>query len=214
MLYSHWHPDHVAGRRVFETNYNYSEGLTAARTTPIYIPSRVADDFKERMAIWENLEFLQSRELIKLHVLAEGDSVQIGDVKVTPFPLAESYVYAFLLESSQGQRALLAPDELYGWTPPDTLGELDVAIIPIGLMEHDPFTGERRLPEGFLERIREMNFNQSLQVARSIPAKTVYFSHIEEPEGMSFVDYQRLEQKLASEGTPVRFAYDMQRIEV
>jgi phosphoribosyl 1,2-cyclic phosphate phosphodiesterase len=166
------------------------------------------------MAIWDNLEFLQSRGLVKLHVLAEGASVQIGDLKITPFPLAEAYVYAFLLENSQGKRALLAPDELYGWTPPDALGQLDVAIIPIGLMENDPFTGKRRLPEGFVEGIREMNFEQSLRVAKSIPAKAVYFSHLEEPEELSFSDYQRLEEKLASEGNPVRFAYDMQRIEV
>jgi hypothetical protein len=81
-------------------------------------------------------------------------------------------------------------------------------------MENDPFTGKRRLPEGFVEGIREMNFEQSLRVAKSIPAKAVYFSHLEEPEELSFSDYQRLEEKLASEGNPVRFAYDMQRIEV
>jgi phosphoribosyl 1,2-cyclic phosphate phosphodiesterase len=79
-------------------------------------------------------------------------------------------------------------------------------------MEYDPFTGERRLPEGFVERIRELNFEQSLDVVKCLRAKTVYMSHIEEPEGLSFTDYQRLEQILAQRNLPVRFAYDMQRI--
>ncbi len=212
-FYSHWHPDHVAGRRLWECNFDYVGGMLPMRATPIYIPERVADDFKKFLGTWEALSYLESKGLVTIVVMKDGESVEFEHVRVTPIPLSESYVYAFLIETRQ-RRAFIAPDELFGWTPPPSLGELDVAIIPIGLMEFDPFTGVRRLPEGFPASIREMTFEQMLEVLPLIKASQIYLSHIEEPEEMSYSDYCRLEQQLRDKKLPVRFAYDMQRISV
>ncbi len=49
-------------------------------------------------------------------------------------------MYAFLLEE-EGKRVLIAPDELVGWDPPQTVRGLDLAVLPMGVPEFDPFTG-------------------------------------------------------------------------
>jgi phosphoribosyl 1,2-cyclic phosphate phosphodiesterase len=211
-FYSHWHPDHVAGRRVWECNYDYRGGLKAKRATPLYLPERVAMDFKKWMGIWDNIQFLESRGLVKPIIMRDGESVTISDVTVTPFALAESYVYAFLIESKSGGRALIAPDELYGWRPPASLGKLDFAIIPTGLMEFNPFTGERVLPEGFPAQIREMTFNQLLEIIPELDTHRVFLSHIEEPDRLSYTKLCELEKILQQRGYPIYFAYDMQKI--
>jgi phosphoribosyl 1,2-cyclic phosphate phosphodiesterase len=210
-FYSHWHPDHVAGRRIWECNFDYRAGIEPLRATNVYIPERVADDFKKFLGTWEALAYLESRGLVRLVVLRDGDAVDLNGVRVTPMPLAETYVYAFLIETPQ-RRAFIAPDELFGWEPPPSLGELDIAIIPTGLMEFDPFTGVRRLPEGFPSKIREMTFDEMLHVIPLIKASHIYLSHIEEPEEMSYSDYCRLEHILRAKGLPISFTYDMQKI--
>src|SRR6186997_626973 len=41
-LYSHWHPDHTAGRRVWESrNFEFRSWPRRYETTPIYVPERV-----------------------------------------------------------------------------------------------------------------------------------------------------------------------------
>ena len=45
-LYSHWHPDHTAGRRVWESrNFDFRSRPRRYETTPLYIPERGWDDF-------------------------------------------------------------------------------------------------------------------------------------------------------------------------
>jgi phosphoribosyl 1,2-cyclic phosphate phosphodiesterase len=121
-------------------------------------------------------------------------------------------MYAFLIETSSGSRALLAPDELYQWIPPEHLHGVELAILQTGLFEMDPFTGARRLPEGFLERLGEMNFQMTLDLAKQLRAKRVIISHLEEPEGMSYTRYLELEKALVPLGLNISFAYDLQRI--
>ena len=209
---SHWHPDHVTGRRVFETNFDYAGGFKNNACTPIYLPSGVARDFRTMPFLREPFEYMEKQGIVELVELAEGETVHFEGCHITPVQLALPNMYAFLIETSEGSRTILAPDELYQWQPPDHLHSADVAILQIGLFEFDPFTGDRRLPEGFLERLGEMNFDMTIDLVKQLRAKRVIISHLEEPEGMSYPRYQELEQLLAPLGLNVSFAYDMQRI--
>jgi phosphoribosyl 1,2-cyclic phosphate phosphodiesterase len=211
-FYSHWHPDHVGGRRVFETNLDYAGGFENNRCTPIYLAPGVARDFRTMPFLRDSFEYMEKQGIVKLVELAEGETVEFDGCRVTPIQLALPNMYAFLIETAQGMRTLLAPDEVYEWEPPEHLCEVDLAIVQIGLFEMDPFTGVRRLPEGFLERIGEMNFEMGLDILRKLRAKRAILSHLEEPEGMSHSRYKELEERLAPTGLNVSFAYDMQKI--
>ena len=77
----------------------------------------------------------------------------VDGYQVTPIPLDAENAHAFLFEGD-GQRVLVAMDETHGWTVPD-LGPLDVAVLPVGVFEHHPYTGERLIPGGVLQAARE-----------------------------------------------------------
>ena len=213
-FYSHWHPDHVMGRRIFEAlNWDVRTWPYGVQTTDVYLPEQVAIDVDQRLGTGEHLAYMESIGIVRIHRLRDGDTVRIGDARITPFRLAEDYVYAFVIEAGD-VRALLAPDELHGWTPPGSLRGLDLAILPMGMCEHDPFTGERRMQEDHPLLQVEATFAQTLDIVATLGAQETVLTHIEEPDGFGHDDLTRLAAKLQGEGLPIRFAHDGMRINV
>ena len=203
-FYSHFHPDHTAGRRVFES-MNADFRSWPRRThgcTRVYLPGRVAADARTYLALWEHLAFMAERGWVEVVELPDGAVVELADVSVRPFRVAEDYVYAFMFESD-GRRLLVAPDELNGWQPPAWVQGVDLAVLPMGLCEHDPFTGERRIAaEHPLLRL-EATFTETLEIIERLGAGRVVLTHIEEMDGQSHDDLVALGVRHG-----VQFAYD------
>jgi phosphoribosyl 1,2-cyclic phosphate phosphodiesterase len=206
-FYSHWHPDHLMGRRLWEMNIDWRHWPPEGKHTDIYLPERVARDFRQYLGSWDHLEFFQDKGIVALHVVANGETVNLGDYRITPFPLAEAFVYAFIIEGD-GKRALIAPDELLGWKPDRLLGHFDLALVPMGVVDVNPLTGAQNIPAEHPVLALEATFRQTLDILRSVDADRLIMTHIEEPDGMSYDDLLQLEQKLAKDGWSIRFAYD------
>lgn len=207
-FYSHWHPDHTMGRRVWETrNGDFRSWPPEAKrqqATDVYLPQQVAADARRFLGLRDHLEFMASRGWVRLHELADGDEVQLDGVAVRPFRLAEDYVYAFELRE-RDRRVLLALDELKGWTPPPDVRGCDLAVLPMGICEHHPLTGERRIHVDHPLLRCEATFDETLAIVAALGARQVVLSHIEEMDGLTVGDLARLEERL--DGS-VRFAFD------
>jgi phosphoribosyl 1,2-cyclic phosphate phosphodiesterase len=212
-FYSHWHPDHVMGRRVWEMNRDWRNWPPQHQRTDVYLPQQVAADFRQRLGSWEHFAFLEHEGLVQVIELSDGEAVQIGGVEIRPFRLAEDYVYAFLFDHD-GRRALIAPDELLGWSPPDDLSGIDLAVLPMGILEFDPFTGVRQIPEEHSVLRFEATFRQTLEIVGKLDAERVLLTHIEEPDGLSYDDLRRLEAQIRDDGRDIGFAYDTLVVEV
>ncbi len=212
--WSHWHPDHTAGCRVFESmNLRLWDWPPHHETTPLYLPAGVKADFDRFQGLGERLDYLEGRQgTIRQHVLTEGDSFTLDGVTVQPvrLPAPTAAVYAFILAAGD-KRVLIAPDELVGWSPPADLGRFDLAILPTGVFEFDPFSGERRVPADHPVLGTEATFRQTLDMVRALEAERVLFAHIEEYDGHSYDDLLRLQRALMREGPDlgsVMFAFD------
>lgn len=212
-FYSHWHPDHVMGRRVWETNRDWRGWPPRHRCTDIYLPARVAADFRQRLGTWEHLAFFESRGLVKLREIPAGESVELNGVVVTPVGLGEPYAFAFLLQEDD-KRLLIAPDELLGWNPPREVQGLDLAVVPMGILEFDPFTGERRINENHRLLKNEATFRQTLRIVERLEAARVMMTHIEEPDQLSYAELERLEERLQAGGLSISFAHDTLIVDV
>ena len=77
---------------------------------------------------------------------------------------------AFLIEE-RGKRILLAPDELLGWTPPDFVRGVDLAVLPMGVCEFNPFTGARQIALEHPVLKTEATFSQTLDMVRVLSAR-------------------------------------------
>lgn len=213
VLYSHWHPDHVMGRRVLETmNADWVNYPPKGTTMNVYLPEQVGVDFETRLGSGEHLAFFESQNYIALHHLKDGESITLNGVTITPFRLSEDYVYAFLFEDGK-ERILIAPDELYGWNPPE-LGELDLAVLPTGVFEFKPFTGERQISEIHPVLSEEATFEQTLEIIDKLNVKSVYLTHVEEPDQLGYDELLKLEKKLKDSGKPISFAFDTLKVEI
>lgn len=213
-FYSHWHPDHTMGRRVWEMNYDYRNWPGHNRCTDIYLPQQVAHDFRTRLGLHEHFAFLARHGVVQLHELSDGESVTVGSTRVTPFRLAENFVYAFLLEEQSGQRVLIAMDELFGWQPPAHLRGVDLAVLPMGIPELHPLTGARLMHAEHPVLAHEATFEQTLEMVRQLEPRSVILSHIEEPFGLDPDTLRTLAARLQRDGLPISFAHDTLLVEV
>ena len=83
-------------------------------------------------------------------------------------------------------------DETHGWTPPD-LGPLDLALLPIGVFEHHPYTGERLIPEEFCKPpVKKTRYPQALEMVRALAPRRAVLSHVEEMDRLSHDELVRL----------------------
>jgi phosphoribosyl 1,2-cyclic phosphate phosphodiesterase len=212
-FYSHWHPDHTMGRRVWESrNIDFRGWPPEAKqtqTTPIYLPQQVAADLRSRLGAFEHLSYLAERQCVELFELQDGESVPIGGCSFTPFRLAEDYVYAFLVDDGR-KRILLAPDETNGWEPSQDVG-VDLAILPMGICEFHPLTGERRIHADHPLLRLEATFAETLEIVERLGASRTVLSHVEEMDGLSYDELRELERRLDGR---VEFAYDGMLLEV
>ncbi len=214
-FYSHWHPDHTMGRRVWEAVGGvdfraWPPEPGRRRATDVYLPQQVAADFGDVLGHRAHFEFLEGRGFVRLHELRDGEAVELGGVTIRPFRLHEDYVYAFEL-SGEGKRVLVAMDELHGWVPPAEVRGVDLAVLPMGLCERDPFTGERRIHERHPVLSFEATFEQTLAIVDALEAERVVLSHVEEVDGLGHDDLKRLEAQV---GRNITFGWDTMQVTV
>ncbi len=216
-FYSHWHPDHTMGRRVWETRNGdfrtWPREAKRPRVTDVYLPEQVAADFRVWLGGMAHLEFMQQRGWIRIHELRDGDVVELGGVSVRPFRLEEDYVYAFEVRDGS-TRLLVAMDELNGWAPPAELRGCDLAVLPMGICEYDVFSGERRIHPEHPVLAFEATFEETLGIVDRLDARQVVLSHVEEMDGLTYDDLGRLADRLRAEGRPIRFAFDGMTVDV
>jgi phosphoribosyl 1,2-cyclic phosphate phosphodiesterase len=217
-FYSHWHPDHTMGRHIFSIlNHGFPVWPhQPRRTTPLYLPQQVAADTRSFLGIWDHLTYLEQQErVIEIHELHDGETVEISGVRIRPLRLAppQDFVYAFLFDDGD-KRLLVVMDEIDGWEPPEEAKGVDLAIVPMGIHEFHPLTGERRIAAEHPVFGEEATFPQTLDIVKKLNAQRVVMTHIEETDGLSHDELVQLAERLQGEGSNLTFAFDTQIVEV
>jgi phosphoribosyl 1,2-cyclic phosphate phosphodiesterase len=191
-MYSHWHPDHTAGRRMWEArNFDFRSWPPRYETTPVYVPERVWADFETHYGLADQFRFLERQGTVTIELLPENGSVELDGTCVTAIPLNAENAHAFLFEA-EGRRVLVAMDETHRWSPPD-LGPLDLALLPIGVFEHHPYSGERLIPEEFCKPpVRKARYGMTLELLERLAPRRAVLSHVEEMDRLSHDELLRL----------------------
>jgi phosphoribosyl 1,2-cyclic phosphate phosphodiesterase len=215
-FWSHWHPDHTMGRHVFSPLNNGFPlwPYEPRRTTPLYLPQQVAADSRRFLGIWDHLKYLEDGErVVDLRELRDGDVVESNGVSIRPLRLAQDFVYAFLFDDGD-RRLLVVMDEIDRWDPPPEARGVDLAVVPKGLADVDPFTGERLVAAEHPVLDEEATFEQTLEIVEKLNARRVVMTHVEESDGLGYDDLALLEERLRADGSNITFAYDTQIVDV
>ncbi|MBN2472715.1 MAG: hypothetical protein JXN59_18470 [Anaerolineae bacterium] len=179
VTWSHWHPDHTAGMRVFEPLNFTTSWPPEHACTPVYLPAGVREDFDRFHGLGDRLNYYAALRLIAPAVIPEGESFALNGATITPYRLPDPSVqaYAFILEEGR-KRVFIAPDELFSWQPDPALGHFDLAILQAGLMDVHPLTGEQIFPVDHPVLQREASFADTLDMIRALDADRVILTHL------------------------------------
>ena len=149
-------------------------------------------------------------EIVKIHELAEGEAVKLGDATVKAFRMTQPGLASYLVQHG-GKRVVLALDEIKDWNPGGELLAPDVLVLETGWFEHDK-QGEQIIPTGHWIRRSEASFEETLDLIQKINPRLAIATHIEELNGRSYADYLELEKKYKK--YRLRFAYDGLRVSI
>ncbi|MHB8870910.1 MAG: MBL fold metallo-hydrolase [Candidatus Doudnabacteria bacterium] len=212
--YSHWHGDHVMGRRVWwSMNYDFGRTNPRHRSTDILIPQQVAADFRTHLGSWQHLSMLEEQGMVRLIVLADGESIIRNGTAMTPFRLAENFVYGLTFQNRR-KKLVVIPDDMFSWQPTEATLNADLAILPMGIATINPLTGKRQISKNHPVLVDEATLEQTIEVAHKLEAKKVVLTHIEEHDHLSYADLKKAARKLRRTGMDIEFAYDTMVIEI
>ena len=214
-FYTHWHPDHTAGLRLFEhlnVDWRAPGGERPHRCTPVYLPERVARDFERWYGLMDRLRYLERRGLIEVREIAAGEVVEAAGLRLRAFPMANPELWTYEV-MEDGRRAVLAVDDTRGYRPEEALAGADVAVLETGWFEFDPEGARIQIP-GHPKAQAEASFQESLQIAARLRAGRTYFTHIEEINQRTLEEYEALEGSAELQAVRGRFAWDGLRVEV
>jgi phosphoribosyl 1,2-cyclic phosphate phosphodiesterase len=209
-FYSHWHPDHTAGRRVFEAGIDWLGNPPENTSIDLYLTERIAETFENSLGLAEHLSFLQSQGLIDRRVIGNDQEVVINDYTVKPVRLAQEYVFGFMINGG-GKKALIIMDELKDWQPSPEILEtaFDAVYLPFGIFDINPITGIRILPTDHELFEAENCIGETLELVRELNSARFILSHIEEPDNITLGLARLLEAYYSNEtGKNIAIAFD------
>jgi len=208
LVYTHWHPDHTAGRRVLEQlNMDWLD-RKKRRTTDVWLPSWVREDFRKRHGLEENLEYFERAGIARINEVGEGEPFQLDGITVRPFRMAQPGLTAYILERGS-RRWVFALDDTKDWKPSTEFSDPDLLVLETGWFERDP-EGGIIVPSGHPIRNEEASFDETLDIIDRINPQKAVLTHIEQLWDRSYEDYLELEKK--HNGHKLEFAYDGLRI--
>lgn len=130
VFYTHWHPDHTQGLRIFEhINFTY-EGEKKKDPINVYIPEEAVPDFQKFVSF---LFFYESQGWVKIHKIPDRKPVKIGDTSITPvnFLRSDRQRFGFLIEEGK-KRLMYAPCSIFQVKLDKFWENLDVLIMELG----------------------------------------------------------------------------------
>jgi phosphoribosyl 1,2-cyclic phosphate phosphodiesterase len=217
VFYTHWHPDHTAGMRVFEQlnldwlNHSLGKGT---KKTPLYANNIVWDELNSiKNKFGSDFDYYASMGLIEQKVLTDKP-VKIGNIKITGIfrsaKMKSDNVLIYVLEEGK-KKVVYAPCDSKPLPEDERLKNADVLIIWCPFFEgqlKDKFVIGPKNP------LREELFSMEeiIGIIEKYKPKRTILTHIEEAWGKSYADLKKLEEKYKKHG--IEFAFDGMKIKV
>lgn len=212
VLYSHWHPDHTMGMRIFEQlrlNWcNDSVGIKNEDPIQVYGLPHVIEDIR---AIRNKFgpymyNYEKNHHLIRLQPVDR--EFVIGDIKITLIPVSNQISTVFVFEQ-KGEKVIYAPCNVKPFPDDPLFHNADVLIIG------DTIPSEVVKNHFVIEKDNKMRkymfmMEEIEAIKKQYGIRRVIITHLEEDWGFSYDDYLEKEKEYEN----ITFAYDGMNIDL
>ena len=215
-FYSHWHPDHTSGKRIFEMNKDWKNYPAKNKTTTVVLTEKIAETFSKCLSIKSHLDFLAHIGLVKVEIISNSGKYEVNGYSVKPVQLGQDFSFGYEIEGF-GKRILIVMDELKFWVPTKEVCSTtyDMIYLPIGVIDVNPITNERNIDPNHPVLEDEQTIVETLEYVRALSSKQFILGHVEEPDGVTFDMGERLSLYCSEiTGKNVKVAYDMLEYEI
>ena len=167
VFYTHWHPDHTFGMRLFEHLRSHYDNEPALEPIPVYTPDPVYDDITSNIPAFS---FFERQGYIKAVKLADNETAVLESLSIQAIPTGgvESNRYIYLITDRRGGTALYAPCDVCGIRLENVAQCRGVDLLLLECWV--PITGQQR---------------------KGLPHGHAWQTHLSEEEGLALLDYLR-----------------------
>jgi len=213
-FYSHWHPDHTAGKRIFGAGEDLMNQPPQNKCVPVILTEKIATTFSECMGIMDHLNFMEHLGVIKKQIIGNDEVIDINGYKIEPVQLAQEYVFGYKIFDDT-QSILIIMDELKNWIPSKDILEtqFDLVYLPFGIFHFNPITNQKLLPDDYFLFEEEQTIDETLNIVKLLSSKQFVLSHIEEPDNITIELANDLQTFYTNEThKEIKLAFDTMKI--
>jgi len=215
-FYSHWHPDHTSGKRIFEMNKDWTNYPARNKATDVVLTEKIAETFSENLGLKSHFDFFAYTGLIHLKVIRNSEVYEINGYSVTPVQLGQDYSFGYEIAGA-GKRILIIMDELKFWIPDKRISDVlyDLVYLPLGIVDVNPITKERNIDPNNPVLEDEQTLLETLEYTKILNGKQFILGHVEEPDGITYEMGERLGTYCSGiTGKEIRIAHDTLECEI
>jgi phosphoribosyl 1,2-cyclic phosphate phosphodiesterase len=175
VFYTHWHPDHTQGMRIFShINFSYPDEQEKEPVN-VYIPENAFLDFEKFCPM---LFFFEKKGYIKINKIKDRVPVKIGKITITPldFKRKDRVRYGYLIEQN-GKRVVYAPCSVFNLVLDEHYENLDLLLMEIGWFGNTKQM-RAKLPKNHPWH-DHVSFEENLEIMRKIKPRRTILVHID-----------------------------------
>jgi len=206
VFYTHWHPDHTQGHRIFEM-WARSGFIGKPKNQPIkvYLPPDMVPDFNENFPSFKFYEKCKFIEIIKIE---DRKPIKIGKTSITPINLKrdDRVRYAFLIEENN-KKAMYAPCSVFDTKFDNFWENLDLFFIETGWHGNTKELREKEVEIWFKDHI---SLEENFEWLEKLRPKKMILTHL----GAEIHATYDLIKKEADKYPDIDVAYDGMEIEL
>ena len=194
VLYSHWHPDHTVGYRLFEY-LSYSLHFIKPN---VYLNHLLYDTFKKRVPA---LNYYEDKKFLNIKTVKD-EKIKLKDTTIYFLKMNNDFSIAYLFELPQ-ENILICMDHCKDLILSNIKVKIDLLIMNLG---HISKTNDNKMHH-VVEKSDETDFYQdNLRIIKELkPTKTV-LTHIEPLWNLSVEDFNDIEKEFSKYN--ITFAVD------
>lgn len=210
VVYSHWHPDHTAGKRFFEKNIDWIGLPPQNKKTKVIMTETIISTFESNMSLMDSFNYFKQMGIIELVKIKDDEEIELSGYKIKPVQLAVNYVFGYEI-TGDNERYLIIMDEMKNWQPGMDMitKKYSTVYLPLGIFDVNPFTNTRLISENHPTLKDEQTIAETLEIVKKLTSDNFIVSHIEEPDNITYALGKRLSKYYSRKlNKNIKFAYD------